>query len=72
MPRVLFCDNEAEYSVAFPQRGGPKHIIDFGTAYTPSPHQQLDFHWSFGLSAATPDHSIGFGYSVRFQAIRPR
>jgi hypothetical protein len=37
-------------------------------AYKISPHQQLDFHFSFGLSAAAPDHAIGFGYSVRFQA----
>jgi hypothetical protein len=36
----------------------------------PSRDQQVDFRWTIGLSAATPDHSIGFGYSVRFQAIR--
>jgi hypothetical protein len=65
-------DAYVEYSGAFPQRGGPQHMIDFGTAYKPSPHQQLDFHCGFGLSAATPDHSIGFGYSVRFQVIRSR
>lgn len=61
-----------EYSGAFPERGGPQHTIDFGTAYKLTPHQQLDFHWNFGLSAATPDHSIGFGYSVRFQVIRAK
>jgi hypothetical protein len=65
-------DAYVEYSGDFPQRGGPQHVIDFGTAYKPSPHQQLDFHCNFGLSAATPDHSIGFGYSVRFQVIRSR
>ncbi len=65
-------DAWVEYSGAFPQRGGPEHIIDFGTSYKPTPHQQLDFHCSFGLSAAAPDHSIGVGYSVRFQIIRPR
>jgi hypothetical protein len=58
-----------EYSGAFPQRGGPQHTVDFGTAYKLSPHQQLDFHCNFGLSAA-PDHSIGVGYSVRVQAFR--
>jgi hypothetical protein len=47
-------DAYGEYSGAFPQRCGPQHVIDFGTAYKPSPHQQLDFHCSFGLSAATP------------------
>jgi hypothetical protein len=65
-------DAYVEYSGAFPQRGGPQNMIDFGTAYKPTPHQQLDFHCSFGLSAATPDHSIGFGYSVRFQAFQSR
>jgi hypothetical protein len=47
-------------------------VIDFGTAYKLSPHQQLDFHWNLGLSSAAPDHSIGFGYSFRLQAIRSR
>ena len=65
-------DAYVEYSGAFPQRGGPQNVIDFGTSYKPTPHQQLDFHCTFGLSAATPDHSIGLGYSVRFQAFRSR
>jgi hypothetical protein len=65
-------DIYVEYSGAFPQRGGPQHVFDFGTAYKPTPHQQLDFHCGLGLSAATPDHSIGLGYSVRFQVIRSR
>jgi len=66
------CDAYLEYSGSFPQRGGPQHAIDFGTAYKISPHQQLDFHFGFGLSSATPDHTIGFGYSVRFQLIRTK
>ena len=65
-------DAYVEYSGGFPQRGGPQHMIGFGTAYKPSPHQQLDFHCNFGLSAATPDHSIGLGYSVRFQVFRSK
>ena len=65
-------DAYIEYSGAFPQRGGPQNIIDFGTAYKPTPHQQLDFHCTFGLSATTPDHSIGIGYSFRFQTIHAR
>jgi hypothetical protein len=65
-------DAYVEYSASFPERGGPQNVIDFGTAYKPTPHQQLDFHCSFGLSAAAPDHSIGFGYSVRFQAFRSK
>jgi hypothetical protein len=65
-------DAYVEYSGAFPQRGGPQHTIDFGTAYKPTPHQQLDLHCNFGLSAATPGHSVGFGYSFRFQAFRSK
>jgi len=33
---------------------------------------QRGFHWNLGLSSAAPDHSIGFGYSFRLQAIRSR
>jgi Putative MetA-pathway of phenol degradation len=65
-------DAFVEYSVSFPKRGGPQNMIDFGTAYKITPHQQLDFHCNFGLSAATADHSIGFGYSVRFQVFQSR
>src|SRR5271170_817597 len=65
-------DAWVEYSGSFPQRGGPQNIIDLGTSYKISPHQQLDFHAGFGLSSAAPDHFIGFGYSVRFQVIRPK
>ncbi len=61
-----------EYSGAFPQRGGPQQLIDFGTAYKPTPHQQFDLHGGFGLSSAVPDYSIGFGYSVRFQLNRSK
>jgi hypothetical protein len=63
-------DAYVEYSGSFPQRGGPQHEIDFGTAYKLSPYQQLDFHCGFGLSTAVPDYSIGGGYSVRFQVFR--
>jgi len=65
-------DVYVEYSGDYPQRGGPVHGIDCGTAYKISPHQQLDLHGGVGLSAAAPDYSIGFGYSVRFQVIRAK
>lgn len=63
-------DAYVEYSGAFPQRGSPQHILGFGTAWKPSPLQQLDLHCTFGLSAVAPDRSIGIGYSVRFQVIQ--
>ncbi len=63
-------DAYLEYSGTFHQHGGPQHLIDFGTAFKPTPHQQLDIHCGVGLSSAAPDYSIGFGYSVRFQVTR--
>jgi hypothetical protein len=63
-------DAYVEYSDTSPQRGGPQQLIDIGTAWKPSPHQQLDLRYTIGLSAATPSHAIGFGYSFRFQAFR--
>lgn len=65
-------DAWVEYSGSFPERGGPQHLINFGASYKPTPHQQIDFHWIAGLSAAAPDYQFGFGYSVRFQIIRAR
>lgn len=56
-----------EYAGMFPQRGGPQQVLHVGTAYKMTPHQQLDFHFGFGLSSAAPSHFIGFGYSFRFQ-----
>ena len=66
------CDAFAEYAGTFPQRGGPQHIVHFGTAYKISPQQQLDFHFGLGLSSSAVDHFIGFGYSFRFQVFQTR
>lgn len=59
-----------EYAGDFPEQGGPRHLVHFGTAFKPTPHQQLDFHVGVGLSSAAVDHFIGVGYSFRFQALR--
>ena len=57
-------DAFVEYAGDFPQRGGPVHILHFGTAYKLTPHRQLDFHGGAGLSSAAPAYFIGFGYSI--------
>jgi len=44
--------------------------VHFGTAYKPTPHQQLDLHVGLGLSSAAVDHFIGVGYSFRWQLVR--
>ena len=60
-------DAFVEYAGDFPEQGGPRHLIHFGTAWKPTAHQQLDLHAGWGLSAAAVDHFIGVGYSFRVQ-----
>lgn len=62
-------DAFAEYAGDFPQAGGPRHLIHFGTSYKVTPQQQVDFHFGVGLSSAAVDHFIGVGYSFRFQLV---
>jgi hypothetical protein len=62
-------DAFVEYAGDFPQAGGPRHLVHFGTAFKPAPHQQVDFHIGIGASAAAVDRFIGIGYSVRFQLL---
>ncbi len=59
-----------EYAGDFPESGGPRHLLHFGTSWRPTPQQQLDMHFGVGLSAAAVDHFIGVGYSFRLQLIR--
>jgi Putative MetA-pathway of phenol degradation len=59
-----------EYAGDFPENGGPRHLLHFGTALKMTKEQQIDFHVGVGLSSAAVDHLIGIGYSFRIQAIR--
>lgn len=59
-------DAFVEYAGDFPQRGGTRQQIHFGTAYKITPHQQLDFHFAFGLTGAAPKGYVGVGYSILF------
>jgi hypothetical protein len=63
-------DAFVEYAGDFPEAGGPRNLLHFGTALKlgKQQHQQLDFHAGVGLSSAAVDHLIGIGYSFRFQA----
>ncbi|HSZ00412.1 MAG TPA: transporter [Terriglobales bacterium] len=63
-------DAFVEYADSFPERGGPQHLLHFGTALKLAKRHQLDFHVGVGLSSAAPDHFIGVGYSFVFQGIR--
>jgi hypothetical protein len=62
-------DAFTEYAGDFPQSGGPRHLLHFGTAYKIRPQQQVDLHVGVGLSAATVDHFVGIGYSFRFRLV---
>jgi hypothetical protein len=61
-------DAFVEYAGDFPERGGPRHLLHFGTSYKLGLNQQLDFHVGVGLSRAAVDRFLGVGYSLRFQA----
>jgi Putative MetA-pathway of phenol degradation len=63
-------DAFVEYAGRFPERGGPQHLLHFGTAIKVAKRQQIDLHVGVGLSSAAVDHFIGIGYSFRFQAFR--
>ena len=60
-------DGFAEYAGTFPGRGGPQHIVDFGTTDKIGGNQQVDLRGGVGLSAAALDHFVGSGYSFRFR-----
>jgi hypothetical protein len=64
--------SDGQFDYVVDMRWGPEHIFNFGACYKPSPHQQIDFHLSVGLSAAAPEYSVGLGYSARFQVIHKR
>jgi len=63
-------DAFVEYAGDFPEVGGTRHLLHFGTALKITQQQQIDFHVGVGLSSAAVDHLIGIGYSLRFQAVR--
>jgi len=63
-------DAFVEYAGDFPENGGPRHLLHFGTALKITKEQQIDFHVGVGLSSAAVDHLIGIGYSFRIQARR--
>ena len=59
-------DAFVEYAGDFPQRGGSRQFLHFGTSYRLAPRHQIDFHVAVGLSDAAPHSFVGFGYSFLF------
>jgi hypothetical protein len=58
-------DAFVEYAGDYSQRGESKQLLHFGAAYKVTPLHQVDFHFGFGLNAATPNHFFAVGYSLR-------
>jgi outer membrane putative beta-barrel porin/alpha-amylase len=56
-------DAFVEYAGDFPQRGGLRQLLHFGSAYKLAPRHQIDFQIAAGLSRAAPDLFVGIGYS---------
>jgi hypothetical protein len=63
MTRAL--DVFAEYTGDYPQQGDAQQLAHFGATYKITPLSQIDLHFGFGLSHATPNHFVGAGYSFR-------
>jgi hypothetical protein len=65
-------DPANEYVGDFPERGGSRQLLHFGTALKVTNNRQLDFHVGVdvgvGLTPAAADHIIGFGHSSWFFA----
>ena len=60
-------DGFVEYAGDFPESGGPRHLLHFGTSYKITAQQQIDLHAGVGLSAASVDYLVGIGYSFCFR-----
>jgi hypothetical protein len=58
-------DAFVEYASDYAQRGGSKQLAHFGTAFKITPTNQVDFHFGFGMSHATPGRFFAVGYSFR-------
>lgn len=63
-------DAFVEYGGDFPQRGGPRNQLHFGSSYKLAPHHQVDVHVGVGLSGAAADHYVGVGYSFLFHVVK--
>jgi hypothetical protein len=75
---TFFCDHQLtkpwnafiEYAGDFPESGGSRQLLHFGTAYKVAPRHQIDLHVAAGLSKSAPDFFIGAGYSFLIRLTR--
>jgi hypothetical protein len=59
----------AEYAADYPHSGDVRQLIHLGAAYRFSEKQQIDVHFGFGLSNATPKYFFAAGYSFRLDGL---
>ena len=62
-----FLDTSVEYAGDFPEVGGPRHLLHFGTALKITKQQQIDFHVGVGLSSAAVDHLVSSAIRSAFR-----
>ena len=55
----------AEYGGDFAQLAKASQVAHFGSAYKVGPRHQIDLHFGFGMTPATPSHFVAVGYSFR-------
>jgi Putative MetA-pathway of phenol degradation len=65
-------DAFVEFAGDYFAHGSTKEFIHFGTAYRFTATSQLDFHFGFGLTEATPDRFFAAGYSFRVDRLLRR
>jgi len=63
-------DAFVEYAGDFPEKGGSRQLLHFGSSYKLAPRHQIDFQVAAGLSNSAPDYFIGAGYSFCFRVAR--
>ena len=55
-----------EYGGDYPSHDQSRQVLHLGTAYKLTSHHQIDCHFGFGLTHATPQRFVAIGYSFRF------
>jgi hypothetical protein len=58
-----------EYVGDYPEGNTPSQLINSGGLYHPTPLQQVDFHFAFGLNHNSPTYIVGTGYSFRIDGL---
>jgi hypothetical protein len=56
-----------EYVGDFPQSGGSRQLLHYGSAYKIRPRHQIDFQIAAGLTPGVPKMFVGVGYSFLFR-----